>query len=309
MSRTRPHFLTPLPAACLLTLAFLLTGCAREDSKKALADAADAINAAIEKDLSLDSYEFTVNHGSYLNDTRYEGQVTTYICVSESGGRNYYMTTTPDSSSTLTIEHKLIGDSHYHRIFDLKKGEYLTSSELASQEADQTSPPKNGWMLESSGDQSVNDDYKNRLWIYSHRISPEDFTEISRKKEDNKTIITLRRSTDQDGYLPLHVKVFRDEGIEWYTKELAREDLPQAERNSLESKLQEIESMAAKDVTYTAETLEAVIDSDGLLTSIEYKLTYDSDAGTTPEGEKIESITQYNYVNLERYNDSSITIP
>lgn len=309
MSRTQTRSLTWLPATCLLTLMLLLTGCAREDSKKVLADAADTINAAIEKDLSLNSYEFTVNHGGYLNDTRYEGQVTTYICVSEGGGRNYYMTTTLDSSSTITIEHKLIGDSHYHRIFDLKKGEYLTSSELASQEADQTSPSENGWMLESSGDQAGNDYYKNRLWIYSHRISPEDFTEASRKKEDKKTILTLRRSTGQDGYLPLHLKVFRDEGIAWYTKELAREDLPQAERNNLESELKELESMATKDVTYTAETLEAVIDPDGLLTSIEYKLTYDSEAGTTPEGEEIESITQYSYVNLLRYNDSSITIP
>ena len=63
---------------------------------------------------------------------------------------------------------------------------------------------------------------------------------------------------------------------------------------------------------YTAETREAAIDSTGRLLTIEYKLTYETADGTpitTLEDSEINSMTKYNYVNLKRFNDASITIP
>ena len=77
---------------------------------------------------------------------------------------------------------------------------------------------------------------------------------------------------------------------------------------------QELESPPYTDGNrkYTAETLEAAIDSTGRLLTIEYKLTYETADGTpitTLEDSEINSMTKYNYVNLKRFNDASITIP
>ena len=295
MIQKSTRYLRLLPAVSLFTLSLLLSGCSSGNSERKLADAADAINAAIEQDLSLDRYEFKISAGTYLNVTQYELQTTAYICVSEDGGRNYYVAGIPsDKTSSFTVEHKIIGDSHYHRIFDKNKGEYHIPADLTSQSAAQTEPPVNGWMLESSGDQKGNESYKGRLWIYNHRISPEDFTEVSRKKEDGKTVITLIRSTEQPGYLPLPLQLVRDERLKWHEQEL--ESPPYTDGNR----------------KYTAETLEAAIDSTGRLLTIEYKLTYETADGTpitTLEDSEINSMTKYNYVNLKRFNDASITIP
>ena len=123
MIQKSTRYLRLLPAVSLFTLSLLLSGCSSGNSERKLADAADAINAAIEQDLSMDSYEFTISDGTYLNDTKYELQTTAYICVSEDGGRNYYVAGIPsDRTSSFTVEHKIIGDSHYHRIFDKNKG-------------------------------------------------------------------------------------------------------------------------------------------------------------------------------------------
>ena len=151
-------------------------------------------------------------------------------------------------------------------------------------------------MLESSGDQSLNEHYKNRLWIHSGRISPEDFTQVSRKKEDGKTVISLVRSTNQPGYLPLPAKAMFEEQLEG------------------KSKQPELESAFKTDNKrkYTAESLEAVIGSDGRLLNITYKLTYEAGPDTTLgtlNGEELKSITKYTEVNLERFNDNSIVIP
>lgn len=312
MPEIKTRSLAFLSAAFLAYLSFLLTGCSSGSGEKALAKATDAVNAAIEQDLSLDSYEFTVTNGAYLNDEKHTIQVTTYIGVLEDGIQDYYITTTPaNNDSDITIEHKLLGNSYYHRIFDKKTGKYHSSSDNAGK------PYKlleNGWMLESTGDQSTNEYYKNRLWIHSGRISPEDFTQASRKKEDEKTVISLVRSTNQTGYLPLPAKAMYEEQLEQYKKELAREDLLPSKKAKLESEQQELESAFKTDNKrkYTAEALEAVIDSDGRLLNITYKLTYEAGPDTTLgtlNGEELKSITKYTEVNLERFNDDSIVIP
>ncbi|RGZ03754.1 hypothetical protein DXA14_14335 [Hungatella hathewayi] len=192
MIQKSTRYLRLLPAVSLFTLSLLLSGCSSGNSERKLADAADAINAAIEQDLSMDSYEFTISDGTYLNDTKYELQTTAYICVSEDGGRNYYVAGIPsDKTSSFTVEHKIIGDSHYHRIFDKNKGEYHIPADLTSQSAAQTEPPVNGWMLESSGDQKGNESYKGRLWIYNHRISPEDSQKYPEKRKTAKPSLPL----------------------------------------------------------------------------------------------------------------------
>ena len=132
MPEIKTRSLAVLSAAFLASLSFLLAGCSSGSGEKELAKAADAVNAAIEQDLSLDSYEFTVTNGAYLNDEKHTIQVTTYIGVLEDGIWDYYITTTPDNKdSNITIEHKLLGDSHYHRIFDKKTGKYHISSDAA----------------------------------------------------------------------------------------------------------------------------------------------------------------------------------
>ena len=68
-----------------------------------------------------------------------------------------------------------------------------------------------------------------------------------------------------------------DEATDWYQRELAKGDLKQYERSSLEAKQKELEETGAEaiDRNYTAETLKAVIDSSGRLLTIEYRLSYD----------------------------------
>ena len=103
-----------VPAAALAAASLMVSGCFGKTSEHELQEAADAINAAIEHDLALDRYEFTVSRGALFDEKSYEGQKTTYICVSGDGGRDYYVTTTSsDKSSTLTVEHELLGDDHY----------------------------------------------------------------------------------------------------------------------------------------------------------------------------------------------------
>ena len=69
MIQKSTRYLRLLPAVSLFTLSLLLSGCSSGNSERKLADAADAINAAIEQDLSMDSYEFTISDGTYLNPT------------------------------------------------------------------------------------------------------------------------------------------------------------------------------------------------------------------------------------------------
>ena len=186
MIQKSTRYLRLLPAVSLFTLSLLLSGCSSGNSERKLADAADAINAAIEQDLSMDSYEFTISDGTYLNDTKYELQTTAYICVSEDGGRNYYVAGIPsDKTSSFTVEHKIIGDSHYHRIFDKNKGEYHIPADLTSQSAAQTESQTAGNQRETgdlSGDEVSAAQHcillagKNGTWLLADRDNGTVFT-------------------------------------------------------------------------------------------------------------------------------------
>lgn len=167
-----------VPAAALAAASLMVSGCFGKTGEHELQEAADAINAAIEHDLALDRYEFTVSRGAFFDEKSYEGQKTTYICVSGDGGRDYYITTTSsDKSSTLTVEHELLGNDHYYRIFDKEKDEYHIPSDAGSDTGSHPGLLEKGWVYDTTDSPSGNEDYKKRLWIYGHRIAPEDFAD------------------------------------------------------------------------------------------------------------------------------------
>lgn len=299
-----------VPAAALAAASLMVSGCFGKTREHELQEAADAINAAIEHDLALDRYEFMVSKGALFDEKNYDGQKTTYICVSGDGGRDYYITTSSsDKSSTLTVEHELLGDDHYYRIFDKEKDEYHIPSDAGSDTGSHPGLVEKGWVYDTTDSPSGNEDYKKRLWIYGHRIAPEDFAEASIDKDGGWTTISLSRSPEQLKESSLPSKVMYDEAMDWYQRELAKDDLKQYERSSLEAKQKELEETGAEaiDRNYTAETLKAVIDSSGRLLTIEYRLSYDY--GQEIDGETVRTITQYSNATLERSNDDSIVLP
>lgn len=298
-----------LSAAALIT-AFLLPGCSGKSQEKQLQEAADAINAAIEQDLAMDRYEFAIARSTALNDTVYEGQKTTYLSVLEDGRRDYYITTVSNSDqSALTIEHMLLGDEHYHRIFDKEKQEYHIPHGGKEATAARSDLFEKNWIFESK--KPENESYRNRLWIYEYRISPEDFSEASIEKSGKTTTISLTRSPEQLKENPLPAKVMLEQAKDEYEKELAGGTLNQYEQPSPEYELGKLETAKAgsNGQPYTAETLKAVIDSSGRLLTISYSLTQQQAEGEEIEGEPLTTITQYSDVTLVRSNDDSIVLP
>ena len=238
-----------VPAAALAAASLMVSGCFGKTGEHELQEAADAINAAIEHDLALDRYEFTVSRGALFDEKSYEGQKTTYICVSGDGGRDYYVTTTSsDKSSTLTVEHELLGNDHYYRIFDKEKDEYHIPSDAGSDTGSHPGLLEKGWVYDTTDSPSGNEDYKKRLWIYGHRIAPEDFAEASIDKDGGWTTISLSRSPEQLKESSLPSKVMYDEAMDWYQRELAKDDLKQYERSSLEAKQKELEETGAEAI-------------------------------------------------------------
>lgn len=299
-----------LQAAALTSVSLLLAGCSNESGDQQLQEAAAAINTAIEHDLAMDRYEFTIARSTALNDTIYERQTTTYLSVLEDGRRDYYITTTPnDESSTLVIEHMLLGDEHYHRIFDTEKQEYHIPSGAKEATAARPDLFERSWTFESAG--PVSDDYRKRLWIYEYRISPEDFAKASIEKSGKTTTITLTRSPEQLKENPLPTKVMLQQAKDQYEAELAKDNLKPQEKASLEAAFEEAETAkaGAEGGPYTAETLKAVIDSSGRLLTISYSLTQQQAEGMEVEGEAIQAITQYSDISLERSDDDSIVLP
>lgn len=53
-------------AAALAAASLMVSGCFGKTRERELQETADAINAAIEHDLALDRYEFTVSKGAFL---------------------------------------------------------------------------------------------------------------------------------------------------------------------------------------------------------------------------------------------------
>lgn len=148
-----------VPAAALAAASLMVSGCFGKTGEHELQEAADAINAAIEHDLALDRYEFTVSRGAFFDEKSYEGQKTTYICVSGDGGRDYYITTTSsDKSSTLTVEHELLGNDHYYRIFDKEKDEYHIPSDAGSDTGSHPGLLEKGWVYDTTDSPSGNEE-------------------------------------------------------------------------------------------------------------------------------------------------------
>ena len=305
----RIHLLL-LSATMLLLLPFLLAGCVKKSQEEQLEDAAAAINDAIEKNLSLSSFEYSITNGIYLNETRYEQQKTTYIGIRDGDQLNYYITQDrPDSS--LNVEHLLLGTDCYTRLTDKKTGKPGNVDEAGI-----TDPAlyEKGWRINAESDLKLADYYRQWLWIYKNRVRPFDFGSVTKSKEGDTVTYLLKRSDEQLKQPLLITQNFYEQMIHDLENRLSKESLTENEIAELEAEKERIEeayhdytSEAATSRTY--EALEASIDKNGRLLSICYQYDTPPDSEVPSESDEIKSLIHYFLIELEQADSDLISFP
>ena len=304
----RRYHLLHLSTLTLVLLPLLLTGCVKKSQEEQLADAAAAINTAIEENLSLNSFEYASTSGAYLNETKYEQQKTTYIGIRDGEQLNYYITEDrPDSS--LNVEHLLLGADCYARLTDKK-----TEKTVKVDEVGVTDPVlyEKGWRISAESDQKQSDYYKEWLWIYKNRIRPEDFGTVTKSKEGDTVTYLLKRNDEQFKQPLLITRNFYEQMNHYFEDRLSEEELTEKERTELEAERQRIEEAyhsaeAATPRTY--EALEASVDKEGRLLSIRYEYDSPSEGQVTPEGNELKSFINYFLIELKQAENDSISFP